>query len=225
MAGKKAAGENSKKAAGNARKADTAARKQADKDAVEAAAEDDKWSKGAKSNAKKDAAEDKRRKLQESKAAKAALEAEEAASLPSKPVKSGGKSAAKKTSAAAPPSRGTLDLSKLDDDGPSAALNASGLDDALDALKITSRTQDKIDKHPERRLKAAFLKYKEAREGSDDFQGLNRSQREQAIKKEFDKSPENPMNQLHGSFNSTKTDMATMRADERANIEKRLAAK
>lgn len=52
MAGKKG-GENSKKVAGNARKADAAGRKAAEADARQEAAEADEWSKGAKSSAKK----------------------------------------------------------------------------------------------------------------------------------------------------------------------------
>ena len=53
MAGKKASGENTKKAAGNARKAEAAAAKAAIEDQKRAVAEDEEWSKGAKSSAKK----------------------------------------------------------------------------------------------------------------------------------------------------------------------------
>jgi hypothetical protein len=53
MAGKKAAGENTKKAAGNAKKAEVAAQKAAQENTKKAAAEDEEWGKGAKSNAKK----------------------------------------------------------------------------------------------------------------------------------------------------------------------------
>lgn len=52
MAGKKAAGENSKKAAGNAKKAEAAATKQAAADAKKAEAESAEWKKGAKDNSK-----------------------------------------------------------------------------------------------------------------------------------------------------------------------------
>ena len=52
MAPRKGAGENSKKAAGQARKAEAAAGKQAAKQKEVAAEEDKEWSKGAKSNAK-----------------------------------------------------------------------------------------------------------------------------------------------------------------------------
>lgn len=51
MAGKK--GENTKKAAGNARKADNAAKKSAAQDAQREAAEDADWQKGSKNNSKK----------------------------------------------------------------------------------------------------------------------------------------------------------------------------
>lgn len=53
MAGKKQAGENTKKVSGNAKKAEAAAAKQAVENQKKAAAEDDDWGKGAKSNAKK----------------------------------------------------------------------------------------------------------------------------------------------------------------------------
>ena len=53
MAGKKAAGENTKKVAGNAKKAEAAAQKAAAENAKKAEDEEQDWSKGAKSNAKK----------------------------------------------------------------------------------------------------------------------------------------------------------------------------
>jgi hypothetical protein len=53
MAGKKAAGENTKKASGNAKKAEAAAQKAAVENQKKAVIEDEEWGKGAKSNAKK----------------------------------------------------------------------------------------------------------------------------------------------------------------------------
>jgi len=52
MAGKKAAGENTKKAAGNAKKAEAAAGKKAAADAKAEANESKEWQKGAKDNSK-----------------------------------------------------------------------------------------------------------------------------------------------------------------------------
>jgi hypothetical protein len=53
MAGKKGGGENTKRAAGLARKADAAANKSAVEQAKNDAVEDAEWQKGAKSSAKK----------------------------------------------------------------------------------------------------------------------------------------------------------------------------
>lgn len=51
MAGKKT--ENTKKVAGNAKKAEAAAKKNAAEDARRQAVEDEQWQKGSKSNSKK----------------------------------------------------------------------------------------------------------------------------------------------------------------------------
>jgi len=53
MAGKKPAGENTKKASGNAKKAEAAAQKAAAENTQKAAVEDEDWGKGVKSTAKK----------------------------------------------------------------------------------------------------------------------------------------------------------------------------
>lgn len=53
MAGKKAAGENTKKVSGNAKKAEAAAERAAAENAKKAVVEDEQWSKGAKSSSKK----------------------------------------------------------------------------------------------------------------------------------------------------------------------------
>lgn len=51
--GKKQAGENTKKVAGNAKKAEVASQKAATENAKKAAIEDEEWGKGSKSNSKK----------------------------------------------------------------------------------------------------------------------------------------------------------------------------
>lgn len=53
MAGKKAVGENSRKVAGNSKKAEVAAQKAAAENQKKAVVEDEDWGRGAKSNAKK----------------------------------------------------------------------------------------------------------------------------------------------------------------------------
>ncbi|RHZ47113.1 DUF1014 domain protein [Aspergillus thermomutatus] len=222
MGGKKAAGENSKKAAGQARKAEAAANKKAAEDAKRAAEEDKVWQKGAKSGSKKEDAEAKKAEAARKKAERDALLAAEEAAQPSKPKGAGAKQAQKKT-------RG-LDLSQLDDEPAGrkgATLNASGIDNALDALSLTGKDPSKVDRHPERRYKAAYAAYEARRlpEIEQENPGLRRQQRIELCKKEFDKSEENPFNQMHVAFDASREEIAAAREAERRKMEARLASK
>ncbi|KIN08652.1 hypothetical protein OIDMADRAFT_16722 [Oidiodendron maius Zn] len=220
MPGKKST-ENSKKVAGNAKKAEVAAQKAAVDGAKKAAAEDEEWSKGAKSTAKKEAEVAKKAEQARKKAEKDALLAEEEAGAQAAPKNS--KQAVKKT-------RG-LDLSQLEDTGSSktAALNATGIDNALDALSLTSDSAAKIDKHPERRFKAAFAAFEERRlkemEEDGSGQGLRQNQKREKIRKEFEKSEENPFNQVNARYDATKEELKNLHTAEKQKIEQRLAAK
>ncbi|KAL6715130.1 hypothetical protein ACLMJK_007393 [Lecanora helva] len=217
---KKQAGENTKKAAGNAKKAEVAAQKAAVENAKKAAAEDQEWSKGAKSNAKKEEAEAKKAEAARKKAEKDALLAAEEKDARATPKNS--KTAVKKT-------RG-LDLSQLDDPSPSTSktnpsLNATGIDNALDALSLTSNNpSEKIDRHPERRFKAAYAAYEARRmpEVEEENKGLRKQQRVELIRKEFERSPENPFNQVSARFDSTREEIREIREGEREKVEARL---
>jgi len=217
MGGKKA-GENSKKAAGQARKAEAAASKTAAENARKDAAEDSKWNKGSKDDSKKEAEAAKKAEQARKKAELKALEAEEAKSLPDKAPKKN-KAAEKKTNNV---SRG-LDLSQLEGE---SALNASGIDNALDALSITGGSNDKIDRHPERRFKAAYTAFEERRLAEMDADGsgagLRLNQRKDKLRKEFEKSPDNPFNQVSAAYNASKSDVADLKNKERTKIEGRL---
>jgi len=57
-----------------------------------------------------------------------------------------------------------------------------------------------------------------------DEKGLRRQQKIDLIRKEFEKHPDNPFNQVAGKYNSTKEELAEIRESERAKKEKRLAA-
>lgn len=159
------------------------------------------------------------------KAEKDALLAEEEKNAPAKPKNT--KTAVKKTKG--------LDLSQLDDDSgrPGApgrtdsALNATGIDNALDALSLTNdQGSSKIDKHPERRFKAAFAAFEERRlkemdeDGSG--QGLRQNQKKEKIRKEFEKSDENPFNQVNAQYNTTRDELREIREQEKGKIEARL---
>ncbi|KAL8718327.1 MAG: hypothetical protein Q9225_004524 [Loekoesia sp. 1 TL-2023] len=207
-------------------KAEVAAQKAAAENAKKAAVEDAEWAKGAKSNAKKEEAEAKKADAARKKAEKEALLAEEERNAPSKPKTS--KSAPKKSSAA--PSR-KLDLDQLDSSSseppkPLTALNATGIDNALDALSLTSgaSNNEKIERHPERRFKAAYAAYEARRmpELEEEMKGLRRQQRVDVIRKEFEKSPENPFNQVSVGFDASKEEIKEIRQREREKVEARL---
>ena len=122
-----------------------------------------------------------------------------------------------------------LDLSQLDEPSTSKAtpaLNATGIDNALDALSLTSNNpSEKIDRHPERRYKAAYAAYEARRmpEVEEEHKGLRKNQRIELIRKEFERSPENPFNQANARFDSTREEIKEIKEQERDKTEARLA--
>lgn len=127
-----------------------------------------------------------------------------------------------------------LDLSSLHDEPSSSssnsnpALSATGIDNALDALSLTSANpSEKIDRHPERRFKAAYAAYEARRmpELEEEHKGLRKKQREDIIRKEFERSPENPFNQASARFDTTKDELREMKEQERDKVEARLAVR
>ena len=162
------------------------------------------------------------------KAEAARKKAEKDALLKEDEENTGGRAEPKKSKAPAKKSRG-LDLSQLDDDGSGkkTALNASGIDNALDALSLAGGSEDsKVDKHPERRYPAAYAKYEERRlaemKADGSGTGLRLDQRKNRIKKEFDKSPDNPFNQVTAAYNASRADIAQIKDQEKTKIEQRL---
>ena len=74
-------------------------------------------------------------------------------------------------------------------------LEARTVDEAIDLLSVSA--QGKVDKNPEKRLKAAYAAFEERelpRLKAENF-NLRQSQLKQQLRKEWMKSPENPMNQ------------------------------
>lgn len=170
-------------------------------------------------------AEQKKLEAARRKAEKDALLAEEEKEL----------RAAPKSSKAAPKKTRGLDLAQLDDPSSSssssfkpAALNATGIDNAIDALSLTSANpSEKIDRHPERRFKAAYAAFEARRlpEVEEEHKGLRKNQRIELIRKEFEKHPDNPFNQANARFDSTKDEIADIKEKERTKVEQRLAEK
>lgn len=158
------------------------------------------------------------------KAEREALLKEEEKNTPGRTQPKNAKTAVRKT-------RG-LDLSQLDDDGSGslATLNASGIDNALDALSLTtSSAVDKIDRHPERRFKAAYAAFEERRlaemEKDGSGQGLRLNQKKEKIKKEFEKHPDNPFNQVTARYDASREELAQLKEQERTKIEARLGSR
>jgi hypothetical protein len=215
----KKGGENSKKAAGNARKAEAANKKKAAADAASELAEAAEWEKGAKKGNKK--AEDAQFKKEEAarkKAERDALLKAEEESIKSK-SRGAAKVAARKT--------GKID-DFLDWNKDIPELSASGLDAALEALALTSTgggiTNKDIDRHPERRVKAAYASYEDKRlpEIRKEQPGLRLQQYKQLLFKEFQKSPENPMNQeTNIRFNASRSEVDDLKSQVRQSREKK----
>jgi hypothetical protein len=52
--------------------------------------------------------------------------------------------------------------------------------------------------------------------------GLRLNQKKDRIRKEFEKSPENPFNQVTAQYNATRDDLSDIRSQEKSKIESRL---
>ena len=74
--------------------------------------------------------------------------------------------------------------------------DASSIDEAIEALTVSDKK--KVDIHPEKRLKAAYAAFedRELPRLKSENPNLRLSQLKQLLKKEWMKSPDNPMNQL-----------------------------
>ncbi|XP_043946568.1 coiled-coil domain-containing protein 124 [Protopterus annectens] len=74
-----------------------------------------------------------------------------------------------------------------------------------EAIAVLSTSED-LDRHPERRMKAAFAAFEEVNlpRLKNENPNMRLSQLKQLLKKEWMKSPENPMNQRHVVYNSSK---------------------
>ncbi len=169
-------------------------------------------------------AEQRKLEAARKKAEKDTILAEEEKDARPTPKGAGAKTAVRK-------SRG-LDLAQLDEPSASStlkpALNATGIDNALDALSLTSNNPaDKVDRHPERRYKAAYAAYEARRlpELEEEHKGLRKNQRIEILRKEFEKHPDNPFNQANARFDSTREEIKEIRHKERAKVESRLAEK
>jgi len=73
-----------------------------------------------------------------------------------------------------------------------------------DAISVLSVGKEAVDKHPEKRVKAAYADFEERRLPvlKQENPNMRLSQLKQMLKKEWQKSPENPLNQRHAAYNA-----------------------
>ncbi|GAA49943.1 coiled-coil domain-containing protein 124, partial [Clonorchis sinensis] len=81
---------------------------------------------------------------------------------------------------------------------------ARTVEDAIAILNVDDDSTMDLDRHPERRLKAAYSAYEEKMLPilREENPGLRISQLKQLIFKKFQTAPENPKNQVHSSYNA-----------------------
>lgn len=85
-----------------------------------------------------------------------------------------------------------------------AVEEATTVDEALKLLAVSDSGEAAVDRHPERRVKAAYNAFEAARLPilKAENPSLRLSQLKQLIFDEWKKSPENPMNQANLEYNS-----------------------
>lgn len=90
--------------------------------------------------------------------------------------------------------------------------------------KMSISKSDQIDRHPERRAKAAFAAY-EARELPilrKENPGLRLTQVKEILWKQWQKSEENPFNQASIAYNATQKDIKDLQDTKKQDVENRL---
>ncbi|KAM3876055.1 coiled-coil domain-containing protein 124 [Diretmus argenteus] len=214
---KKFQGENSKAATAKARKAEAKAVVDARNKKVE---EDALWQENdkhvLKKEQRKDDKEKKRLEALERKKENQRLLDEENARLKGKSTKEGGPGG-KMT-------RSQIEQSLLDEqkdqtkqkeithlDTPleenvNRIIPEEGTEEARtieEAITMLSMGPEELDRHPERRMKAAYAAFEEASmpRVKKENPNMRLSQLKQMLKKEWTKSPENPLNQQYANYN------------------------
>ena len=214
-------GTNSKAEEGRARKA---AAKEAEKEKQrqeKQKQEDKKWEQGTKDESRRQAEEAKRLEKLIKKQELRAIEAQEQRELEKfKPAKNKNNNLKVPETQSSTIKSPTLNWSlsrSVSDDGSSLtgsteAFSASNIDDALLLLESTNASSSSmnVEKHPERRVKAAFAVF-EARELpilKAENPTLRHTQLMERLHKMWQKAPENPFNQLHVAHNVTREEQA-----------------
>jgi len=181
--------------------------------------EDDDWKgdgKGGKS--KQEDKVEKRKADLARKAENARFLEEEEAKASAKPKPTPKKKGAKDIKPAGPgaiAAGGSLSPEQVDGHAEVESYAATGIDNALDLLEVVTAKMDKasvgqqaaaIERHPERRFKAAFEAYleRELPNIKKEQPGLRLQQYRDLLYKQFQNSPENPFNQATIAYDANK---------------------
>lgn len=224
-------GANSKAEEGRARKAEAKEKEKQKSRSEKEKLEEKKWAEGTKDDSKRQEEEAKRLEKLIKKQEKKEIEDKEAQEL-AKYKASAGKS--KSNGSTPEPLFRSKSLNwtlSASSDGANSSeslekFSASNLDDALlllESTNISSSSLNTVEKHPERRMKAAFALF-EAQEMPklrQENPSLKHSQLLERLHKLWKKSPENPFNQLHVAHNMTAEDQAQIiKADRDRNLDR-----
>ena len=203
-------GKNSKAEEGRAKKADAKDQQKQKIRQEKEKQEEKKWSEGTKDDSKKQQEEAKRLEKLIKKQEKKEMEDQEAQELAKYKASSSKEKSTDKVPQPLFRSKSTNWTLSISSDGDQSSetvekFSASNLDDALLLLESTnvSCSSLNVEKHPERRMKAAFCAF-EAQEMPKlraEFPSLKHSQLLERLHKAWKKSTENPFNQLHVAHN------------------------
>ena len=208
-------GENSKAAEGRERKALQEKAKQQKLAEKKEAAEAKSWSEGAYSNTRKEEEEAKRLERLAKKKERELLERAEMEEITGKPSRLACSSPCLSTST-------TTTSSSQHHATP--VYSASNIDDALELLDAATTKPDvaTVEKHPERRVEAAYKRFEELELPllKQQNPGLRHSQLKERLYRMWKKSPDNPMNQLHISHRATREEEKSfLHAQNEATLE------
>ncbi|KAF8968269.1 hypothetical protein BDZ97DRAFT_424914 [Flammula alnicola] len=242
-------GGNAKKESGRAKKAENESKKQEQAALEKEKKEADKWAdkdvKGGK--AKQEEKEEKRKAELARKAENARILAEEEAAVAAKPKPAAPKktkAAAKDTKPAGPGAIAAGGGLAAEPSNPKAkepeaeveSFAATGIDNAIDLLEVVTAKMDKasvgqqaagLERHPERRFKAALEAYQERElpNARQEHPGLRLQQYKDLLYKQFQKSPENPYNQVTVAYDASKDEKVEALKGKKAQVEERLREK
>lgn len=210
--GGKKFGINSKSAEARERKAGQEAAKKQKLAEKKEAEEAKSWEEGAHHNARKEAEEAKRLERLARKRERELLEKAEMEQIAGKPSSSHFSTSS--VSAASSVSGSPL----------LTVYSASNIDDALELMEAATVRPGTatVEKHPERRMEAAYKRFEEIEMPllKQQNPGLKHSQLKERLFRIWKKSPQNPLNQAHISHRATREEeTAFIQAQNEAKLE------